>query len=338
MLAKQAAQLGPEHVCVGKEEDAASLRRKFPSKKIYYGIDGLKKLASLPEADAVLIAVVGAVGIYPLVAALCAGKRVALANKESLVIAGGLIRKMLDTGKGEIIPVDSEHSALFQCLIGEDPASVNRLIITGSGGPFYGRKTGFGGITPSQALKHPNWKMGKKITVDSATLMNKGLEVIEASALFNVPLEKIEILIHPQSIVHSMVEFKDHTVKAVLSVPDMRLAIQYALAYPERPPSKVKTLDLVKAGPLDFSKPDFRKFPCLALAISAAAAGGTMPAVLNASNEIAVEAFLKGKIKFTEIPVIISRVMRKNENIEEPSLDDVLAADAWARMEAQTPC
>lgn len=336
LLKRQVREFSPLAVCVGKPEDARLFSRR--GLEVFSGNDGLSALAGMVPADVVLIAVVGAVGIYPLLAAVKSGRRVALANKESMVIAGGIVRKMLSPGRRRpaervsgILPVDSEHSAIFQCISGEKKENVKRLILTGSGGPFYRKNINFDKITVRQALDHPNWKMGKKITVDSSTLMNKGLEVIEARHLFDIPFNRIDVLIHPQSIVHSMVEFSDGAVLGLMSVPDMKLSIQYALTYPERYPTGIKSLKLDKIKRLEFFSPDFRKFRCLSLAIAAGKEGNTMPAVLNASNEVAVQAFLQGRIRFSGIPAIIEETMEKHTVVKDPSPDDVISADGWAR-------
>ena len=339
LLKKQIDEFNPEYVCLGREDHIETIEKSFPNKKlkIFSGIKGLEILSSLPSADIVLIAVVGAVGIYPLVSAIKAGKKIALANKESLVIAGELIKNLIKSSdkKPTIIPVDSEHSAIFQCIKNEPQNSVRRIIITGSGGPFFQKNIDHKKITIEEALRHPNWKMGKKITIDSATLLNKGLEIMEAHYLFGLPYEKIKLLIHPQSIVHSMVEFNDGAIIGLLSEPDMRLSIQYALTYPERFPTKIKFLQLEKIRQLTFFSPDYRKAPCLKLALYAAKIGHTMPAVLNASNEIAVEAFLKRQIKFSDIHKIIKRTMEKHKIVRNPGLDEIIQIDNWARDQAK---
>ena len=336
LLERQVREFRPEHICVGEEKDTAVLGRKYGRKAgVYSGTGGLEKLASLRAADTVLIAVVGSAGLYPLVSAVKAGKTIALANKESLVAAGGIVSRLARKHGARIIPVDSEHSAIFQCMNGGNTAGVARIIITASGGPFFGRKVSFDRVTVRQALNHPRWNMGKKITVDSATMMNKGLEIIEAHHLFKMPLGRISMLIHPQSIVHSMVEFSDGAVMGLLSEPDMRLSIQYALTYPERTGSGIRRLSLEKVSRLDFYKPDFGRFPCLALALTAAGKGGTMPAVLNAADEAAVKGFLDGEIRFSAIPVLIEKVMKKHRNIKKPSLGHIIDSDAWAREEVK---
>ncbi|OGS19089.1 MAG: 1-deoxy-D-xylulose-5-phosphate reductoisomerase [Elusimicrobia bacterium RIFOXYA2_FULL_50_26] len=302
--------------------------------KIVSGRDGLLEAARHPAAGVVLSAVVGSVGLEPLLAAIKAKKDIALANKEALVVAGPLIMREAKKHNVRILPVDSEHSAIFQCLQNDPKPGIRRILLTASGGPFYRSKKRHAGITAADALAHPTWIMGKKITIDSATLMNKGLEAIEAHHLFSVPLEKIEIVIHPQSIIHSMVEFADMSVLAQMSNPDMRLPIQYALTWPHRRDSCLAPLDLFKVRSLEFGRPDFRKFPCLALALEAGKTGGTMPAVMNAANEVAVAAFLERKIPFTAIAQIIEKVMRRHKTVASNSLETVLAADAQAREAA----
>ncbi|MFN3966074.1 MAG: 1-deoxy-D-xylulose-5-phosphate reductoisomerase [Endomicrobiia bacterium] len=340
ILKKQIKEFNPEYVCVGKEIDITEIKKSFSNKKlkIYSGIQGLEILSSIPSADTIVIAVVGAVGIYPLVSALKSGKKIALANKESLIIAGDIIKKLIPCSSSlidHIIPVDSEHSAIFQCIKNESKKSIRKIIITGSGGPFFQKHIDRKKITIEDALKHPKWKMGKKITIDSATLINKGLEIMEAHYLFDIPYEKIKLLIHPQAIVHSMVEFTDGAVIGLLSEPDMRLSIQYALTYPERLKTGIKFLQLEKIKHLTFFAPDYNKLPCLKLALESAKIGHTMPAVLNASNEVAVESFLKNQIKFSDISKIIKNVMAKHKLIKNPELQDIIQTDAWAREEAR---
>lgn len=272
--------------------------------------DELERLASDKGVDIVVAAMVGFAGLRPTIAAIKAGKKVCIANKETFVVAGELINALAKKSGAEIIPIDSEHSAIAQCLVGEKHESIKRIILTASGGPFRTlAKESFKDITLEQALKHPNWVMGRKITIDSATLMNKGLEVIEARWLFDVPLEKVDVIVHPQSIIHSMVEFVDGSVKAQLGAPDMRLPIQYALGYPERLPQEYDILDLLKNNRFDFEEPDTERFPCLELARKALRRGGLYPCILNAANEVAVEAFLEEKLRFIDIPTVIDSVM-----------------------------
>ncbi len=337
LLKKQVTEFKPEYVCVGKETDINLIKKIQPYKKlkIFSGIEGLKILSSLPFCDIVLIAVVGATGIYPLISAIKSGKKIALANKEALTVAGEIIKKLIRNSKAEIIPVDSEHSAIFQCLKNEPKKAIRRLILTGSGGPFFLKNIKPENITAEEALKHPTWKMGKKITVDSATLINKGLEIMEAHYLFDIPYEKIELLIHPQSIIHSMVEFTDGAIIALLSEPDMRLSIQYALTYPERFPTGIKFLQLEKINQLTFFAPDYKKLPCLKLVLDSAKIGHTMPVVLNASNEIAVEAFLKKQIKFSDIYKVIKNTMKKHKITKNPNMENIIETDTWAREQAR---
>ncbi|AEH45937.1 1-deoxy-D-xylulose 5-phosphate reductoisomerase [Thermodesulfatator indicus DSM 15286] len=334
LLAKQAEKFKPLQVACKNEYLAEKLKPLLPKGvKLLHGKEGIIACARHPEVESVVSALVGSAGLLPTFAAVEAGKTLALANKESLVMAGKLlIEKARETGS-QIIPVDSEHSAIFQALQAGRAQEVNKIILTASGGPFRERpKETFNKITPEEALKHPNWRMGPKITIDSATLMNKGLEVIEAHFLFNVPPEKIDVVIHPQSIVHSLVEFVDGSVIAQLGVPDMRVPIAYALSYPERLPLPFPKLDLVKASPLTFEVPDLEKFPCLALAYEALRLGGTAPAVLNAANEVAVEVFLEGRLRFDLIPEVIRETLVRADIKEPSSIDEVINADIFARI------
>lgn len=328
-LSRQIVEFKPRFVSVSQGE----IPEGFSGVDFLRGIEGLKILSSLPDADIVVISVVGAVGIYPLVEAIKSRKQIALANKESLVIGGEYIRKLIKSQKSKnsafIIPVDSEHSAIFQCLEARRQEFVNRILITASGGALYRRKVKT--VTPSVALKHPTWQMGKKITIDSATLMNKGLEVIEAHYLFNMPYEKIEVLIHPQSVVHSLVEFIDGSVLAQLSPTDMHHAVQYALTYPDRYPVKAKYLRLEEVKKLEFETPDFSRFPCFKLAVESGKEGGIMPAVMNAANEVAVAAFLENKIRFEKIPEIIEKTIKRTKNKQNPSLEEIIEADMKSR-------
>ena len=276
----------------------------------------------------------GAIGLEPLLAAIDSGNNVAIANKEALVMAGPLIMKRAKEKGISVLPVDSEHSAIFQCIGKENKKSIKRILLTASGGPFYKSNKNFADITVKDALAHPTWKMGKKITIDSATLMNKGLEAIEASVLFDIPIDKIDILIHPQSVVHSMVEFNDGCVMAQLSNPDMTLPIQYALSYPNRTNCYIKRLDLSEVSKLEFFKPDFKKFKCLQIAYKCAQIGGTMTAVMSAANEIAVKYFLDGKIKFNMIPNIVETVIKKHKVIKSNNISKYIEADLWARQKA----
>jgi 1-deoxy-D-xylulose-5-phosphate reductoisomerase len=337
-LCEQIRKFKPKAVTVRDEKQARLIRQRTGLKKIWTGEEGLARLAGMEGADIVLNGVSGAAGLVPTLAAIKGGKRLALANKESLVVAGEIVMPLVKKHRAELIPVDSEHSAIFQCLKCEPTRSVKRLILTASGGPF--RKVGLRRlrhITPAHALRHPTWSMGRKITIDSATLMNKGLEIIEAHWLFGLESDKIDVLIHPKSIIHSMVEFVDGAILAQASMPDMRLPIQYALTYPERLPSPIATCDLTKIKRLSFHPPNLGKFPCLSLAYEALRTGGTLPAVMNAANEVAVNAFLKEKIGFHEIPRVIRRTMRRHRVVSHPALEEILEADRWARSTALSP-
>lgn len=303
--------------------------------EILYGSDGYQEMASLKEADIVISSMVGSAGLLPTIRAIEAGKDIALANKEIMVMAGAIVVKKAEMNGVRILPIDSEHSAIFQCLSGNRHSEIRRIILTASGGPFL--KTSSQeliNITPAQALKHPSWNMGAKISIDSASMMNKGLELIEAKWFFSVDIDRIEILIHPQSIIHSMVEYVDGAVIAQLGVPDMRIPIAYALSYPERLHRSEPSLDLPQIGHLEFFMPDFEKFPNLRLAYTAGRIGGTLPVVLNAANEVAVELFLKESLRFTDMPKMIEEVMSSHHTKETPDIEDILAADRWAREKA----
>lgn len=301
--------------------------------KVLGGVEALSEAAAVPEADTVVTAVVGMVGLVPTLEAIKAGKRIALANKETLVCAGELVMDAAEQYGAEIVPVDSEHSAIFQCLQGcVDRGEIRRLILTCSGGPFYGMtREEAGKMTKADALRHPNWTMGPKITVDCATLMNKGLEVIEAMRLYRLPLEQVHVAIHRQSIVHSLVEYRDGAVLAQLGTPDMRLPIRYALTYPNRAASPAEPLDLLHCPPLTFAEPDRAAFPCLALAEHAAQTGGTACAILNAANEEAVKLYLADRIGFYDIPRLVEQALTKIPSKPRPSLEDILASDVAAR-------
>ena len=338
LLAEQVEQFRPRVVSVSDEASADQFRQELKKRgavnlpKIAIGVDGLSEVATVDGAEIVIGAVVGALGLLPTYRALELGRRVALANKETLVVAGELMTKAAEKSGAELLPVDSEHNALHQCLRGEKRHELKRLILTASGGPFRNAsREEIEQATPAQALKHPTWRMGAKITIDSATLMNKGLEVIEAHWLFNCSADEIDIVVHPQSVVHSMVELIDGSIIAQLGVTDMRHAIQYALTYPDRRPTQLPSLDLAQMSKLEFSPPETEKFPCVNLAYKALRVGGTMPAVLNAANEIVVAAFLNEKIKFGEIPRLIQAVCDAHSVQKASSLDIVLGADAWAR-------
>lgn len=333
-LSELAARWQPRLVALADQDAAKACSGKFNC-PVLTGIEGFTEIATHPETDIVVVAVPTAKALLPTLSALKAGKRVALATKEVLVSGGHLVTQQLHQS-GELLPIDSEHSALFQCLQGEDVSKVDKLLLTASGGPFRTKPMDeLKRVTVEEALAHPTWRMGAKVTVDSATLMNKGLEIIEARWLFGVPAERIEVVIHPQSIIHSLVEFVDGSVKAQLSLPDMRLPIQYALLYPERHPCPIQKLDLTKIGVLTFEPPDEVRFPCLRLAKLAVQVGGTMPAVLNAADEIAVNAFLQRKIGFMDIPAIIEAVMERHRPITEPDLNTVWEVDEWARAMAR---
>ena len=328
LLEKQIKEFNPTAVCVVNEEKAKELAKKV-SIPVYSGEEGLVKIAELDETEVLLTSVVGAAGLIPTVSAIRKGKDIALANKETLVTAGSIIMNEAKEHNVNIIPVDSEHSAVQQCLLGEKAEEVENIILTCSGGPFRGKtKDELKDITVEQALNHPKWSMGKKISIDSATLMNKGLEVIEASWLFNVPGEKISIQVHPQALIHSMVEYQDGTVKAQIAEPDARLPIQFALFYPKRTKRVIKTIEF---RDMTFESPDLETFPCLKYAFDALKIGGTMPCVMNAANEIAVASFLKGEIKFMDIPRIINKMMNSHQVNINPNLQDIINTDKTTR-------
>jgi 1-deoxy-D-xylulose-5-phosphate reductoisomerase len=334
LLKQQILQFRPKIVSVLSKELSESLRRELPRipVEIVHGVEGLIRVATHPEVDQVVSAIVGAVGLIPTLSAIKTGKPIALANKETLVMAGKIVMEEARRNHVPILPVDSEHSAIFQALLGHRKEDVHRLILTASGGPFLNLPAPrLQEVTVKEALNHPRWEMGKKVTIDSASLMNKGLEVIEAHWLFDIPMDKIATLIHPQSIVHSMVEYVDGSVVAQMGIPDMKIPITYALSFPERLPVNLPRLDLSKSEALHFSSPDLERFPCLKLACQAAEIGETMPAILNAANEIAVNAFLEGSLKFTEIPLFIQRVMGEHEVRTVYTVEDILKADHWAR-------
>jgi 1-deoxy-D-xylulose-5-phosphate reductoisomerase len=339
-LAEQIVRFEPELVACESEECAEELLRriqnlKFKIPKILVGEEGLIAVATHEKAETVVSATVGAVGFVPTLRALEAGKRVALANKETLVMAGELMTKAARDSGAEILPVDSEHNALHQCLRGESVKEVKRLILTASGGPFRTKsKEAIENATRAEALNHPNWKMGDKITIDSATLMNKGLEVIEAHWLFGFGADEISVIVHPQSVVHSMIEMVDGSVIAQLGVTDMKHAIQYALTFPTRQTGCLEPLDFQKFSTLTFEEPDLEKFPCLALAYKALRIGGTMPAALNAANEVAVQTFLDNKIRLSDIPRVIESVMNEHEPQAASNLEVILQTDSWARARA----
>lgn len=335
-LSQQIKEFRPRLVCVRDKDAAWKLKTGIgPLTKVLCGEDGLHELVRDKEIQQIMFAISGSAALGPLISAIEAGKDIALANKEALVMAGPMVMHLAKKYKVNILPVDSEQSAIWQSLGGLDPADVRHVYLTASGGPL--RKLAadkFKYVTIGKVLRHPRWKMGKKITVDSATLMNKGLELLETMFLFNLEARKIKILIHPEALIHSMVEFNDGVTMAQLSVTDMRIPIQYALSYPKRLPSELKGVDFYRLGKLHFEKPDLKKFPCLGLAYQAARDLGTMPAVLNAANEESVNYFLNKKINFLTIPKIVEKVMRVHTKQANPGLNDIMAADSWAREEA----
>lgn len=337
LLEEQIRNFHPEVVAVADPEASERLRRRVRGMvEVLSGEEGINLIASYENSDFVLSAMVGFSGLLPTLNAIRAGKTIGLANKETLVVAGEIIMREAKSKGVRILPVDSEHSAIFQCLEGKKREHIRRIILTASGGPFIDKRAeDFKDISPDEALRHPRWKMGKKVTIDSSTLMNKGLEVIEASRLFGLGPDDIEVVIHPESIIHSMVEFIDGSVISLQSVPDMKGPIAYALSYPERLSNILPPLDLTEIGTLSFFKPDLKKFPCLNYAYDALRAGGTMPAVLNASNEVAVESFLEGRIHFDKIPVIIHKTMSSHTSKAGPELTDIIEADRWARLKSE---
>lgn len=335
LLAKQAIENDVDYACIYCKEKVSNLKDLLKNTKIQIleGMSGLKEIASLNDVDCMLNSVVGMVGLLPTLTAIEHGTDIALANKETLVAGGELVIKAARKNNVNIYPVDSEHSAIFQCLQGNKKSQVNKIILTASGGPFYGkRKKDLAFVTKADALKHPNWSMGQKITIDSATLMNKGLEFIEAMWLFDLKPEQIEIVIHRESVVHSAVEYKDHSVIAQMGVPDMKIPIQYALMYPDRLECPTKPLSLTDYGILSFAKPDYETFDCLTACIKAITTGGTMPAVVNGANEEAVSEFLKGNIKFLEIGELVTAALENIKKEEVTCLEDVLNADNNARL------
>lgn len=335
-MAEQCRQFRPQLAVMATQEAAQALKAELDGQQIEvaWGEEGLLRAATLPEADCVITAVVGMVGLKPTLAAIRARKRIGLANKETLVCAGELVMAEAEKYGAQIVPVDSEHSAIFQCLMGcGDKKEVRKILLTCSGGPFFGMEAEqLRRVTKADALKHPNWKMGPKITVDCATLMNKGLEVIEAMRLYRIPLEQVEVLIHRQSIVHSLVEFTDGAVMAQLGTPDMRLPIQLALTYPERVESPVERLDLTRCAALTFCHPDYEKFPCLALARDCAKRGGTACPAMNGANEEAVALFLADKIGFYDIYRLVAQAVEQVPFIQDPTLEEILEADRLARL------
>lgn len=339
LFLEQCLLFKPLVVSLQEEEDALWLKKQLGQRgihpEIFYGIEGLVAVATCSEASVVLTALSGAIGLVPTCAAIEAGKQIALANKETLVAAGEYVTSLAQNNHVSLLPVDSEHSAIWQCLRGEKRDGVRKLLLTASGGPFRQfDRTALEQVTPEMALKHPNWAMGAKITIDSATLMNKGLEVIEAKWLFNLDFDDIDVVIHPQSIIHSMVEYGDGSILAHLGQPDMRIPIQYALSYPERWFNDLARLSLTDIKGLTFESPDTVRFPSLALAYEAGRIGGTAPAVLNAANEISVHNFLAGRIRFLDIPLVVEKTLNKHIVTNPSSLEEIIETDSWARNEA----
>jgi len=339
LLARQIEKFRPVLAVVFDEARARQLKDLIGSSvdvEILHGEAGYQTAAAFDSVDMTVTAMVGAAGLKPTLAAIEAGKTIALANKETLVMAGDLVMQRAAQKGVEILPIDSEHSAIFQCLQGERKEDVDKILLTASGGPFLKRpREEFSDITLAQALNHPNWQMGQKITIDSATLMNKGLEVLEAKCLFGVSHQSIEVVIHPQSVIHSMVAYRDGSIMAQLGIPDMKVAIAYALSYPRRLPLRQPLPQFDASLSLSFEQPDLKKFPCLAMAFKACEVGGTLPAVLNAANEVAVNAFLNQVIGFVDIPTVVEQTMAKHAVVSKPELADILGADRWARGHAQ---
>jgi 1-deoxy-D-xylulose-5-phosphate reductoisomerase len=338
LLKNQILQFRPKLVSVLNKELSETLQRELSDTtvEITHGVEGLIKVATHPEVNQVVSAIVGAVGLIPTLSAVKTGKAIALANKESLVMAGKIIMDEAKRNGAQILPVDSEHSAIFQALLGHRKEDVRRLILTASGGPFLNLPLSrLHDVTVREALNHPHWEMGKKVTIDSASLMNKGLEVIEAHWLFDIPIEKIAVQIHPQSVVHSMVEYIDGSIVAQMGIADMRIPVSYALSFPHRLPLNLPPLNFSQTGGLTFSPPDPERFPCLRLAYQSIAVGETMPAILNAANEIAVNAFLEGSLKFTDVPLLLQRVMQEHEVKSVHTIEDILRADQWAREKSK---
>ena len=338
LLSQQIDKFKPQYAVLADKNAAQKLEQKndLIQTELLTGLDSLSNMAALKQADIVLNALVGAAGLKPSLACLQADNRLALANKESMVIGGELINQNLDEFEQTILPVDSEHNAVFQLLRGNENKEIDKIYLTASGGPFLDLATEeLEQVTVQEALDHPNWDMGAKITIDSATMMNKGLEVIEAHFLFKQPFDKIDVVIHPESIIHSMVEFVDHSIHAELGAADMRLPIQHALTYPNTKQAVGDRLDLFEVASLNFKKPDFKKFPALELAYFAGRKGGTMPAVLNAANEIAVQAFLDEKISYTDIFKIIEKLVTKHNKIDQPDIDDIIEVDQWTRKKTK---
>jgi 1-deoxy-D-xylulose-5-phosphate reductoisomerase len=337
-MLEQAKEFGVKALAVSDPQAAEKVKpRLAQGMQFYPGSEGLARMVEETEADMVLVAIVGTAGLAPALAALRSGKDLAVASKEILVLAGSAVMAEAKKRKKQVLPVDSEHNAIFQCLVGANEKEVRKVILTASGGPFrQSSAQAMEKVTLAQALKHPTWSMGQKITIDSATMFNKGLEMIEAHWLFGLPMRQVDVVVHPQSIVHSLVEFIDGSVLAQLSVTDMCFPIQYAVTYPERMPSGLPPLDLAKLGTLSFEQPDEKRFPALRLAREAGEQGGTLPGVLNAANEVAVEAFLAERISFPRIWGMVEEVMKKHRTEKEPSLEAIIDADRWARGEAKS--
>jgi 1-deoxy-D-xylulose-5-phosphate reductoisomerase len=337
LLAEQIRRFQPEIVAIADRNKFPALKEAIasvtPQPILLAGNEGIETVAAYGDSQTVVTGIVGCAGLLPTIAAIKAGKDIALANKETLIAAGSVVLPLIEKHGVKILPADSEHSAIFQCLQGVPAGGLRRILLTASGGSFRDLPVEkLSTVTVADALKHPNWSMGRKITIDSATLMNKGLEVIEAHYLFGVDYDRIEIVIHPQSIIHSLIELQDSSVLAQLGLPDMRLPLLYALSYPERIHTDWQRLDLFKCGDLTFREPDRSKYPCMDLAYAAGRRGGTMPAVLNAANEQAVELFLNGKISFVQIPQLIEMACDRHNCVTQPGLDDIIAADTWARQ------
>lgn len=335
LLLEQIKEFKPKYVAVYNENSAKKLKDMIPSDiniEVLCGMDGLIQISSLDEIDVLLTAIVGMIGLVPTLEAIKKGKTIALANKETLVTAGQLVMEEARKRNVDILPVDSEHSAIFQCLNGENNKEIESIILTASGGPFRGKsKSELENVTKNEALKHPNWSMGRKISIDSSTLMNKGLEVIEAKWLFGVDTKQIDVIVHPQSIIHSMVQFVDSSIIAQMGCPDMRLPIQYALTYPNRLLNDFERLDFSKLSSLTFEKPDLNTFPCLKLAYECLEKEGTYCAVLNAANEVLVNEFLEDRIKFYDIPRYIEKTLEAHNSIKKPTLEEILHIDNWSR-------
>jgi len=321
-----------KYVCIGNKDKYEEFKVKFPNIICYYGDEGLNKIATIDETNYVINALVGFKGLIPTILAIQNGKDIGLANKETLVACGHIVTREVKKYNVNLYPIDSEHSAIFQCLKGERRTNVEKIILTASGGSFRDKtRIELKNVNLDDALNHPNWKMGKKITIDSATMVNKGLEIIEAHWLFDMPYDKIDVIIHKESIIHSMVQFKDGSIKAQLGTPDMRIPIMYALSYPNRLKIDTERLDFTKISTLNFNKVDYDRYPAVKLAIDAGKKGGSMPTVFNASNEVAVEAFINGKIKFLSIEAIIEKTINAHTIIKDPTLEEVLNVDRWAR-------